>query len=183
MAEFMPREPAVRLPLIELVKARYFKPQEQFKAGYALTKSGFKASRVFIWGNVVKTFEGDPEIGKGFKGVELDDFTECLSVLCFEEKASLLENVREGDVIEVLGKVRKGKKGIFVLGEHVKKISLNRELMHRAVNLVSLKKLPKAKKGKEKEQEKLAKESAASEEKIEERAGEKSVEIEKNIIS
>jgi RPA family protein len=140
----MARETALRLPLSELADAEYFKPEEEFRAGFALTKSNFRAARVLVWGNVVKAFDSG-ESEKVFKGIELDDFSECLSCLAFEEKAGLLNGIKAGDVVEVMGKVRQGQRGNFIWLEFVRRLSPAEELKRRLENLLSLKRLPAAK--------------------------------------
>ena len=159
----MARETALRLPLSELVDAEYFKPEEEFRAGFALTRSDFRAARVLVWGNVVRVYESE-QSEKSFKLLELDDFTECLACMAFEEQKKLLKGIETGDVVEVMGKVRQGKDGIYLLVEWVRRLSPKEELLRRLENLRSLKKLGKAK---VEERESLA---------------ERSLEIEKNVL-
>lgn len=159
----MARETALRLPLKELVDAEYFKPEEEFRGGFVLTHSGFRASRVFVWGNIVRVFENE-RTEKPIKAIELDDFTACFTCMAFEEKTGLFKGLKEGDVVEVMGKVRQGQQGNYLLPELVRKISPQEEMQRRMENLLSLKKLAKAK--------------------VEESEGlaERSLEIEKNVL-
>lgn len=159
----MARETALRLPLRELVDAEYFKPEEEFRGGFVLTHSGFRASRVMVWGNVVRVFENERQ-DKPIKVIELDDFTACLSCTAFDDQVKLFKGLKEGDVVEVMGKVRQGQQGNYLLPEMVRKISPQEEMQRRLENLLSLKKLEKAK--------------------VEESEGlaERSLEIEKNVL-
>ncbi len=135
----MQREIAFKLPLSELIGGEYIKGEKEFEPNYLITKSNFRASRVNVWGNVVRRFTSENDLSS----ITLDDFSGCMDVNVFKENLSLFDNIDVGDVVAVIGKVKKGNKGLFILAESARKISPDEELMKRLENIKSLQSLEK----------------------------------------
>ncbi|MBI5884658.1 hypothetical protein HZB89_01020 [archaeon] len=133
------REPALRLPLRELVNGRYFKPAEQFSPGFVVTEHEFKAFRVNVWGNVVRKFINDEAT---FAVLEIDDFTEVMQLVLFNERVELADGVEEGMRVEAVGKPKQNREGSIILAaEIVNEIDAAKELVKRLENLKSLREL------------------------------------------
>jgi RPA family protein len=132
----MKRETAYRLPLNELVDADFFKSDEAYAAHYAITKSNYKVSRVLIWGNVLSVQEKDTQTA-----LQLHDFTEEMKVVAFEDKKVLLAEVKGGDVVQVIGKIRQNDKENYIVIEHIKQLNAEEEAIARLENMFTLKRL------------------------------------------
>lgn len=164
------REIAYKLPLSEIAKGEYFKEEGEFGLNYIITKSGFKASRVNVWGNVVRKYESESD----FKSITLDDFTATIDVNVFKETLSLFDNIGLGNTVAVIGKIRKGNDRLYIIAESVRLLKPNEELVKRLENIKSLKELQRAI-DEEKGLEEIEK-------KEEENSGEEKVEVEKAIV-
>jgi RPA family protein len=104
------------------------------------TEDGFinfhdlQANRVRILGTVVMKFIGDD---RRYGFFILDDSTETIRVRSFEDTVGLIDKVNVGDIVDVVGRIRKYDNEIYVIPEIVKKIDdPNFELL-RKLELIS----------------------------------------------
>ena len=147
----MKRETAIKVALRE-ISGEYVKAEKEFEANYLISENDLRLSRVNVWGSIVKKFKSE---NKEFTSLLIDDFSKVIAVNAFEEQAGMLDSVKEGDRVKVIGKVKQGKQGLFILCEGIKRISFQEELVKRLENLLSLKKI--------KREGKVAKEEKAEE--------------------
>lgn len=91
---------------------------EGFNPSFVLTSLGQKLSRVRIIGTVANRFVS--ESGK-FASITLDDGTETIRVKVFNA-VSMLEDINEGDNIDMIGKVKEYQGEIYVIPEIIQKI-------------------------------------------------------------
>jgi len=119
------RMTARRMMSEDIVNGKYYK-QEGFDPNYLVTPSGVKVSRVEIVGTVVDTFVNDEET---YGALTIDDGSEVIRAKFFQELEDM-EEVSEGDVVQILGKVRKYDDEIYVQPEFVKKRDIEYELLH-----------------------------------------------------
>ena len=117
------RATALRLPLIELRDAEFVKVAEQYMPSYALTKYGLKASRVSVFGVVVRRYDSDT-----FTSIKLDDFTDTIDVIAFDPDREILKDIKVGLSVKVIGRVREGKNGLFIVPEAVRKLDFKEEM-------------------------------------------------------
>lgn len=120
------RATALRIPLSELEDAEFVKVAEQYVPSYAVTKSKLKASRVSVFGIVVRRYEGE-----NFTSIKLDDFTGVADVIAFENNQGLLKNIKEGNAVKVIGRVRQGNNGLFIALEGIQKLNFKGEMFKR----------------------------------------------------
>lgn len=92
--------------------------QEGFKSNYIITPKGEKVSRVNLVGTVMAKFINDDE-SYGF--LVLDDETETIRGKFFQEM-SPLEDVEEGDLVRMVGKIREYEDEIYVNPEIIQNI-------------------------------------------------------------
>ena len=131
----MPKNPALRLPLIEIVRGKIEETTEKYEPFRLVSRSGIIAGKVMVWGVVVHKYES--ESGK-FSELTLDDFTETISVRAFLEKTEALSGFSVGDIVRVLGKPRQKDNEIFLVPDSIKRISVQEELVERLENAKSL---------------------------------------------
>jgi RPA family protein len=106
--------------------------EEQYKAQYPRSEEGLELSKVFVFGIVSEKQSSEKAVS-----IILDDFTETIKVLAFDEEKKLkLNQIEKGDEIIVLGRIRQDNGEIFLLAEGVHKIEdANEELLFRAEKL------------------------------------------------
>ena len=120
------RATALRIPLSELKGAEFVKVAEQYIPSYAVTKSKLKASRVSVFGIVVRRYDGE-----NFTSIKLDDFTNTIDVMAFEDARDLLKDIKEGCSVKVVGRLRQGNNGLFIALEGIQKLSFKEEMLKR----------------------------------------------------
>ncbi len=74
--------------------------------------------RVRILGTVVSKYIGD---NYGF--IVVDDGTETIRVRCFKEDTSKLNDVQEGDIVDVIGRIRKYEDEVYIVPEGIVKLA------------------------------------------------------------
>ncbi|RLJ04934.1 MAG: hypothetical protein DRP08_00465 [Candidatus Aenigmatarchaeota archaeon] len=116
MAE-MKRLTAIKCNIKDITDGEYIE-QEGFVPDYILTKSGQKLSRVRIMATVVNKFVSD---NSQYGALTLDDETDTIRAKVFKN-ISLIEHVEEGDIVDVIGKIRKWNDEIHLIIESVLKI-------------------------------------------------------------
>jgi len=89
------------------------------------TEDGFinfhnlQANRVSILGTIVMKFIGDD---RRYGFFILDDGTETIRVRSFEDTVGLIDKANVGDIVDVVGRIRKYDNEIYVIPEIVKRI-------------------------------------------------------------
>ena len=93
----------------------------------------FQVNRVRIMGTVVSKLVGDS--GKyGF--FILDDGTETIRVRAFEDQLNLIERVEIGDIVDVIGRLRKYEDELYVIPEIVVRIDNPNWMVLRKLELI-----------------------------------------------
>ncbi|MFA4907908.1 MAG: OB-fold nucleic acid binding domain-containing protein [archaeon] len=163
----MAKNPAARLPLIEIVRGKIEETAEKYEPFRLVSRSGIIAGKVMAWGVVVHRYESE---NKKFCELTLDDFTETISVRAFLEKVEMLSGFSVGDIVRVLGKPREKDNEIFLVPDSIKRISVQEELVQRLENAMSLMQA-----NRKRESEKIEKSK-------EKKTRGKKVEVEKNFV-
>ncbi|MFB6241673.1 MAG: OB-fold nucleic acid binding domain-containing protein [Candidatus Nanosalina sp.] len=110
----------------ELNSGKYFQ-REGFEPNFLLTPQGRRLSRARIVATVVDTFINDDET---YGSLTLDDGNDTIQVKFFNE-LELMEDFEEGDIIEVVGKVREYQGEIYFNGEILEERNAEKELLHQ----------------------------------------------------
>ncbi len=95
------------------------KPAEGMTPGYIITQFGMKVSRTRIMATVVGKFVSED---KNFASITLDDGTETIRAKSFGS-TKFFDNVKIGDLVDVIGKVREYNGEIYVTLEIITKIA------------------------------------------------------------
>jgi len=107
-----------------------------------LNYRGLQINRVRIMGTVVSKFTAED---RKYGFFILDDGTETIRVRSFEDSLDLISKTEIGDIVDVIGRVRKYEDELYVIPEIVKKIEdPNFEILRKAELGLQDKKLPKA---------------------------------------
>ena len=110
----------------ELNSGKYFQ-KEGFEPNYLLTPKGRRLSRARLVATVVDTFTNEDET---YGSVTLDDGHDTIQVKFFNE-LELMEDFEEGDIIEVVGKVREYQGEIYLNGEILTERTARKEMLQQ----------------------------------------------------
>jgi len=110
----------------ELNTGKYFQ-REGFEPNFLLTPEGKRLSRARIVATVVDRFINDDET---YGSITLDDGNDTIQVKFFNE-LELMDGFEEGDIIEVVGKVREYQGQIYLDGEILTHTNPEAELLHQ----------------------------------------------------
>lgn len=129
MPESRSRLTARKVQIKDVIAGNYYQ-QEGFDPNYIITPYGLRVSRARILGTVVDTYINDDE---SYGAVTIDDGSETIRAKFFQD-LGMMEDAEEGDIVEVIGKVKKYDDEIYVNPELILPRSPNYELL-RAVEL------------------------------------------------
>ncbi len=107
---------AVKTRIRNVTEGKYV-VREGFEPNYVLTKKGEQISRVRVLATVVDKFVS--ETGK-FASITLDDGTDTIRAKVFNA-VSMFDNVANGDIADVIGKLREYQGEIYVAPEVIAK--------------------------------------------------------------
>lgn len=132
MPESRDRLTARKINAEDVINGNYYQ-QDGFDPNYIITPYGLRVSRGRILGTVVDTFVNDDE---SYGAVTLDDGTDTIRAKFFQE-LDMMEGVEEGDIVEVVGKIKEYDNEIYVNPELIIPRSPTYELL-RAVELTKI---------------------------------------------
>ena len=110
----------------ELNSGKYFQ-REGFEPNFLLTPEGRRLSRARLVATVVDMFQNDDET---YGSITLDDGNDTIQVKFFNELQKM-DDYRNGDIIEVVGKVREYQGEIYLNGEILNKAEPEKEMLHQ----------------------------------------------------
>jgi len=122
---------AIKTEIKSLVEGKYVKG-EGFESSYVLTPSGLRVSRARIMGAVMTKFVNEE---KTYGFVVLDDETETIRAKIFKSM-KLLEKINQGDLVDVVGKIREYDGELYIMPELIKKIENPNFLILRRAELL-----------------------------------------------
>ena len=112
------REPAKIKSVQDLFKGEY-KESTGIETPHRIETEEDSYSRVNVVATVEDTYE-NPE--KTYGSIQITDSTTTVRVKAFEETTKQLEKIEKGDLVKVIGKIRKDEEGRYLNGEIIKKI-------------------------------------------------------------
>lgn len=112
----MKRNPAKKI-WIKALKEGEYSPSSGGYDPNKLVYDGEEYIRVKLLGTVIDRFEGDD-----FSSITIKDDTGEIQVRFFQEDTEWTENISEGDLVRVIGKVREREDETVLNGEIVKKL-------------------------------------------------------------
>jgi len=117
----------------ELNSGKYFQ-REGFEPNFLLTPNGRRLSRARVVATVVDMFQNDDET---YGSITLDDGNDTIQVKFFNE-LHVMDDFRNGDIIEVVGKVREYQGEIYLNGEILNAQQPEKEMLHQLRHAKSL---------------------------------------------
>lgn len=101
MAESRARLTARKVTAEDIIEGNYYE-REGFDPNYLLTTYGLRVSRARVIGTVVDRYVNDDE---SYGAVTLDDGTATIRAKFFQD-LEMMDGIGEGDIVEVIGKVK-----------------------------------------------------------------------------
>lgn len=114
------RIPVTKIPIKEINSGKFVETEGQWESNYIVTENSKKVSRVAIYGIIVSKYSN---IAKEFCSVNVEDLTDDIRVSGFKGMAKKLESFKKGDIVLVVGRLRKDlKENTYVFPEIVRKV-------------------------------------------------------------
>jgi hypothetical protein len=97
------RNIAYKVAVEDITRGSYTRSDSRWEPGYVLTPLGERVSRVRVMGVAVSKFVSEDS---RYASITLDDGSDTILVKGFREDAELLMDVKPGDTVDVVGKVK-----------------------------------------------------------------------------
>lgn len=118
------RETARKVRIKDLNKGEFFK-KEGFTPNYILTPYGLRVSRARLLATIVNSYQNEDG---SYGAISLDDGSDTIRGKFFQD-LSKMEDLEEGDIVDVAGKVKLYNDEIYIVPELITKKSPNWELL------------------------------------------------------
>lgn len=125
------RQTAYKIWISNLINGKYIKQSGEWEPNY-VECNGLKVSRVNILANVVEV-----NLGDNFSFVSIDDGSSTIQVKAFKDDAKLINDLKIGDVINVIGRPREYQNDIYILPEIVKRVINPKWVLVRKIELTN----------------------------------------------
>lgn len=122
------RHTAYKVWIKDLHSNEYGRQEGEFESGYVLINNN-RVSRANIIASVIQKFESED---KNYVSVTVDDGSDTIRLKTWREDTSLLNNFNIGDLVLVIGKVKKFNEEIYIMPEIVKIVDPNWLLVRKA---------------------------------------------------
>lgn len=120
---------AKKVQIAEIANGRFYPgSREEMKASYIISPLGMKFSRGNIIGTVVDKFVAENE---AHGSLTIDDGSSAVRVRVFRDGVKMLQGVEVGNLVLVVGKVKKYNDEIYVTAEVVRAVEANYENLRR----------------------------------------------------
>ncbi|MDD5133346.1 MAG: OB-fold nucleic acid binding domain-containing protein [Candidatus Nanoarchaeia archaeon] len=130
MADFI-RQVAYKVWIRDLVNCPYY--LGELESSYSLINNK-RVSRAHVVATVIQKFESE---NKEYLTMTIDDGSGDIRIKTWKEDIKLISTLQVGDLVLVIGKVKKYNDEIYLVPEIVKKVDPNYEIVHKA-ELLSL---------------------------------------------
>ena len=122
---------SIKVRISDIANEEFIKMQG-FEPSYVITKDGEKISRARILGTVLSIFISED---KNYASVTIDDFSDNIKIKMFKD-VSIMENLKNGDLIDIIGKIREYNNEIYIIAEIIRIVEPNFELLRRLEILI-----------------------------------------------
>ena len=128
------RQTAYKLWVVNVINNKFYTAEQEFDPDYILFNNQ-KISRVNLIGNVIDIFKNDDN---SYASVTIDDNSATIKIKVFNKDINLFDNIKKGDLILVVGKLREYQNEIYILPDFVRNLEdLNWDLV-RKIELLRL---------------------------------------------
>lgn len=133
------RSVASKVSIKDIVDGEFVRGDSRWEPNCILTPLMEEVSRIRVLGNVVSRYVDE---GQRYASIALDDGSGTISARVFQESVALLREVKLGDIVDVIGKVKEYEDERYINLESVWRVDdPNWELVRRLELLVKKKRL------------------------------------------
>lgn len=118
---------AHKLWLNDLRENNFVVTTGEFESNYILLNDK-QISRINVIANVVNKFQNEDKI---YVTITIDDSSAQIRLKTWREDTRILDNINIGDIVLVIGKIKRYNDEVYILPEIVKKVSPNEELLRK----------------------------------------------------
>ncbi len=120
----------MRVRLGDVLSSEFVRSESDFEPNYVLTRLKSRIHRV----KVVGTVRSVPFFGQDgtYARFQLDDSTGVIWVSAFHSRVAIVENLAQGDMVQLVGTVNEYQGNLEIVAECVWKVHPNFWLLHRA---------------------------------------------------
>lgn len=126
MTQFI-RDVAHRIWIKDIKSNTYFEKESELEPNYILIDNK-KISRVYLIATVLQTFENE---NLTYSNIVVDDGSSDIRIKAWKDDIKLISNLKIGDLILVIGKVKKYEDEVYIIPEIVKNVNPNWEIVHK----------------------------------------------------
>ncbi|MFH1774328.1 MAG: OB-fold nucleic acid binding domain-containing protein [Methanobacteriota archaeon] len=154
------RGTASKICIKDVVDGKFIKAEQRFEPNLIVTPLNEKISRVRVMGTVVSRFVS--EDGK-YASLTLDDASDTITVRAFRDDIELLRDIKPGDIVDVVGKIKEYNEEKYIAPESIRKIEdPNWELVRKLELLLKESRLEERKVGAVETEAKVAEQPAST---------------------
>jgi len=123
------RAPAVKIRIRDVAGGSFSKGTSKWEPSYVTTPRDEKVSRVRVMGTAVARYVSE---NQEYGAITLDDSTDTIGVRVFKEGVELIKNVKPGDIVDVVGRLKEYQGERYISGESIHRIDdANWEFLRR----------------------------------------------------
>ncbi len=125
----MTRSPAAKISIKAISDGRFVRSTDRWEPNCLITPWGDKISRVRVLATVVAKFVSED---KNYSTITLDDASDTISVRAFKEEREMLDAIKPGDMVDVVGKIKEYQEERYITPESIWRLDdPNWELVRR----------------------------------------------------
>lgn len=134
MGKDLIRGTAFKVHIRDITEGKFSKSRSRWEPSYVLTPLNENVSRVRVMGTVVARFVGEDQ---KYASLTLDDGSDTIAARAFRDDVELLQEVKPGDIVDVIGKVKEYADEKYINVESVRRVEdPNWELVRRLELLI-----------------------------------------------
>ena len=114
------RIPAKKARIIDITNGKFFPgSRETMQSAYVITPFGEKLSRINILATITEKFSSE---NSKYSSITVDDTTNTIRAKVFGADTQMFENVKKGDAVVIIGKVKEYQTEIYISAEFIRHI-------------------------------------------------------------
>lgn len=120
-----------RIWISDLHNGRFIERESELDSSHVLIDNK-KISRVYIIATIVQKYENED---MSYASVTIDDGSADIRVKTWKDDVDIISNAMVGDLVLLVGKVKKYNDELYIVPEILKKVDPNWELIHKTILL------------------------------------------------
>ncbi len=134
MAESQIRQTAYKAWISDIINGEFINPEGEWTPSYVQVKDK-KISRANIIANVIMNYKNDDST---YISLTLDDGSDNIALKAWNEDTKIIENIKIGDTVLVIGRVREYNGQIYLVPEIARKLEKPEWIQLRKLELTKL---------------------------------------------